>query len=162
MKVEKLMKTDVATCRASATGSDAAKIMWEHDCGIVPIVDESAHVLGMVTDRDLCMASYLQGKPMHEVSLGSTMSRELWTCRPSDEITDAEKTMREHRIRRLPVTDEDGRLTGILSLGDIALEARAETKSKTKKVDVSYTDVAETLGEISVANPRRQPAVQAS
>ena len=158
MKVEKLMKTDVGACHPDDLSVVAAKIMWERDCGTVPVVDERAQVLGMITDRDLCIASYLEGKPLHNISVEQAMSRELWSCRPGDDISDAENVMREHQVRRLPVTDEEGRLRGILSLSDIALEAATESKTKANKTEVSYTDVAQMLGDISVPHARLHAA----
>lgn len=158
VKVEKLMKADVASCRSHDKGSVAARIMWERDCGVVPVVDEDSRVLGMVTDRDLCMASYFQKKPVHEIPVSRVMSQELWSCRAEDDASDAELKMREHQVRRLPVTDAQGRLRGILSLSDIALEAAREARAKPKKLDVSFADVAATLGDISMPRPRLQKA----
>ncbi|HXV62294.1 MAG TPA: CBS domain-containing protein [Vicinamibacteria bacterium] len=158
MKVEKLMKSDVGVCHPGDPGAIAAKIMWERDCGAVPVVDDRLQVVGMITDRDLCIASYLQGKPLYEISVAGVMSQQLWTCRPDDDISGAEKVMREHQVRRLPVTDEEGLLKGILSLNDIALEAANEAKTKTRKTEVSFTSVAQTLVDISVPHSRRAGA----
>lgn len=152
MKVEKLMTADIGTCRPDDSGSVAAKIMWGRDCGTVPVVDEHTRVVGMVTDRDLCMASYLEGRPLHSIAVRRAMSKELWSCRPEDELSRAEKVMREHRIRRLPVTNREGELRGVLSLSDLSREAARESQARTTKIDVSYTDIGETLGEINVPN----------
>jgi len=150
MKVEKLMHGDVGACHANDKGSLAARIMWERDCGCVPVLDESSYVVGMVTDRDLCMASYTQGKSLQDIRVRTAMSKELWSCRLNDDLSDAERTMREHQVRRLPVIDARGHLKGILSLSDIAREAAREARDRPKQIEVSYTDVAETLGAINV------------
>jgi len=150
MKVEKLMHGDVGACHANDKGSLAARIMWERDCGCVPVLDESSYVVGMVTDRDLCMASYTQGKSLQDIRVRTAMSKELWSCRLNDDLSDAERTMREHQVRRLPVIDARGDLKGILSLSDIAREAAREARDRPKQIEVSYTDVAETLGAINV------------
>lgn len=150
MKVEKLMHGDVGACHANDKGSLAARIMWERDCGCVPVLDESSYVVGMVTDRDLCMASYTQGKSLQDIRVRTAMSKELWSCRLDDDLSDAERTMREHQVRRLPVIDARGHLKGILSLSDIAREAAREARDRPKQIEVSYTDVAETLGAINV------------
>jgi len=150
MKVEKLMHGDVGACHANDKGSLAARIMWERDCGCVPVLDESSYVVGMVTDRDLCMASYTQGKSLQDIRVRTAMSKELWSCRLDDDLSDAERTMREHQVRRLPVIDARGDLKGILSLSDIAREAAREARDRPKQIEVSYTDVAETLGAINV------------
>jgi len=150
MKIEKLMHGDVGACHADDKGSLAAKIMWERDCGCVPVLDESSRVVGMVTDRDLCMASYTQGKSLRDIPVRTAMSKELWSCRPDDDLSDAEQTMKERQVRRLPVVDAKGNLTGILSLADITREAAREARERPKQMDVSYTDVAQTLGAINV------------
>jgi CBS domain-containing protein len=150
MRVEKLMKTDVGTCAPADKASLAAKIMWERDCGAVPVVDERSRVIGMVTDRDLCIASYMQGDPLGYIPVQSAMSRELWSCRADDDLSKAEQVMREHQVRRLPVIDAEGHLIGMLSLSDIAREATKEARGKRKKIEVSYADVGQTLGEINV------------
>lgn len=158
MKVEKLMMTAVRTCHPDDLASVAAQRMWEGDCGTVPVVDDASRVVGMITDRDLCMASYLEGKPLHDIAVNRAMSQEVWACRPEDDLSTAEKVMRKHRVRRLPVTDGEGLLRGILSLSDLSREAMKEVRDKPKKVDVSYTDVAETLGDIIVTNTVTRPA----
>jgi CBS domain-containing protein len=157
MKVERLMKTDVNACRPDDTGNCAARIMWERDCGFVPIVDENERVVAVVTDRDLCMAAYTQGKPLQQIPLHSVMSKEIYSCRPDDDLSQAESVMRKRQVRRLPVADAEGRLKGILSLSDITREAAKEAKSHPKKVEVSYSEVAETLADINI--PRRQPTL---
>lgn len=120
MQVEELMNREVSTCRRDHTLDCTARIMWEQDCGIVPIVDDLRRVVGVITDRDVCMAAYTQGRPIQEIPAWSVMSRHLQTCHANDSIEQAEQIMREHRVRRLPVTDAGGRLLGVLSLSDIA------------------------------------------
>ena len=159
MKVERLMKTDVNACRPDDTGNCAARIMWERDCGFVPIVDENERVLAVVTDRDLCMAAYTQGKPLQEISLHSVMSKEIFSCRPDEDLSQAEILMRKRQVRRLPVTDAEGRLKGILSLSDITREAAKEAKSHPRKVEVSYSEVAETLADINIPRTGRQASL---
>lgn len=147
MDVGQLMVREVATCRLPDTLNTAARIMWEHDCGCVPVVDDDARVVGMLTDRDLCMAAYTQGRPLDAIPVASVMSKDVHTCKADDPIAFAEGIMRAHRVRRLPVTDADGRLIGILSLSDIAQQAVRERTRKTKKA-VSPAEVADILGAI--------------
>jgi len=75
--------------------------MWETDCGAVPITDESGHVAGTVTDRDICMAAYFQGIPLSEIRVADIMTRRPCTCTEDDNLIDAEQMMRDHQIRRL-------------------------------------------------------------
>ena len=162
MKVESLMMQGVASCRAEEAGSQAARMMWERDCGTIPVIDEDSRVVAMVTDRDLCMASYLEGKALQDIPVRRAMSKELWSCRRNDDLSDAERAMRQHQVRRLPVVDPEGRLEGILSLSDLVREASGQAPSKSKKVGVSYAEVAETLSDIVVAHDASRAVVKAS
>lgn len=149
MKVEDLMTTEVGSCRPYDAASEAAKVMWEQDCGAVPVVDQDGRVVAVLTDRDICMASFTQGRSLADIRVSSAMSRSLWSCRADEDVKDAEKRMRTHRVRRLPVVDAEGRLIGILSLSDLAREAMSAKRSRAKKKDVVVADVGETLGAIS-------------
>jgi CBS domain-containing protein len=120
MKVEDLMTTDVGACRPFDSVDRSARIMWERDCGAVPVVDQEGRVVAMLTDRDICMAALTQGRPLEEIHVSSAMSRRLWSCRPQDDVKEAEKVMRTHQVRRLPVIDADGKLVGVLSISDLA------------------------------------------
>jgi len=150
MKVEQLMTRNVETCRSDDRLSRAAQIMWEHDCGVVPVVaggNGTARVVGMLTDRDICMAAYTQGRSLNDIPVASTMSRHLCSCRPSDAIGVALKVMETNQLRRLPVVDQDDRLVGLLSIADVAGEARHEHGTKTAQV--TDATVGETLEAIS-------------
>lgn len=141
------MTPGVGSCRPFDTADRGAKTMWERDCGAVPVVDQEGRVVAMVTDRDLCMAALTQGRPLAEIHVSSAMSRRLWSCRPQDDVKDAEKLMRAHQVRRLPVVDAEGKLVGILSISDLARVA-VSTKGAKKKA-VAPSDVGQTLGAIS-------------
>jgi CBS domain-containing protein len=149
MKVEDLMTTEVGSCRAYDAADQAAKIMWEQDCGAVPVVDQDGRVVAVLTDRDVCIAAFTQGRALSDIRVSSAMSRRLWSCRPDDDVKDAEKAMRTNQVRRLPVVDVEGRLIGILSLSDLARQAMSAKRSRSKKKEVAVSDVGETLGAIS-------------
>ncbi len=85
MKIEQLMTKEVRTCPPESGLNEAARIMWEHDCGCVPIVaaDRSGRLAGILTDRDVCMAAYTQGKPLAEIRASEVMSDEVVTCQPT-------------------------------------------------------------------------------
>ena len=150
MKVQELMRSDVKTCRREDTLERAAQIMWENDCGCIPVVDQELRAVGIITDRDACMGAYTQGRPLWDVPVSTAMSRQVWFCRPEDTISAAEKILQEKRIRRLPVVDAGGRLVGVLSLNDIACEAARERTQKRK--DVSDSEIGEVLS--SICEPR--------
>jgi CBS domain-containing protein len=120
MTVKELMTSMPSACRIGETVNEAARIMWERDCGAVPVLDAAGHVAGIVTDRDICMAAYFHGVPLAAIPVADVMSRELCTCQAHDELRSAERLMRDHQVHRLPVVDDRGSLVGILSLSDLA------------------------------------------
>ena len=152
MKIESLMTRDVWTCRPDDKLAEAARIMWENDCGCVPVVDAALRVVGMVTDRDLCMAAYTQGQRLEDAVVGNVMSREVSSCRSSDDLRKAESTMRAEKLHRLPVVNESGTLVGLLSINDIACEAAKESSKSDRKV--TFEEVGATLAAIC---EHRQP-----
>ena len=159
MKVEQLMTRTVRTCCPGDPLSAAARIMWEGDCGCAPVVetgDGPAKVVGMITDRDICMAAYTQGRSLSEIQVGSAMAKTVCSCRPTDSLTTAMRVLEQNRIHRLPVLDQDDRLIGLLSLADIAREAEREHARATK--EVADTQVAEVLETISAPRSPREVA----
>ncbi len=154
MKVRDLMTTEVKACSRYDTLNRAAQIMWDNDCGVVPVVDDDFRPVGMITDRDICMAAYTQGVLLAESSVERAMATEAYTCVATDDIGAAEKMMREQQVRRLPVVDGGGRMVGIISLGEIARHADRERASKSRKRQIKDGDVVETLGAISNPNGR--------
>lgn len=120
MQVKDVMTYSPGTCGVRDSANDAARIMWDRDCGAVPVVDQAGHVVGIVTDRDICMAAYFQGTPLSAIPLTEIMSREVCTCDQHEDVAEAERLMRAHQVRRLPVTVNGGTLAGIVSLGDVA------------------------------------------
>lgn len=120
IRVDQLMTLPVLTCRASQSLEAAAALMWDHDCGAVPVVDDAGRLVGMITDRDACMGAYTQGKRLGEIPIESVMSRRVVACRADDPVGFAEELMQTHQVRRIPVIDADDRPIGLLSLNDLA------------------------------------------
>jgi CBS domain-containing protein len=158
MTIEPLMSRDVQHCRPDQTLGFAAARMWEHDCGCLPVCaddgDGHPRVIGMLTDRDICMAALFRGKPLHELKVADAMSRDLSVAKVDDRPEDVELLMREQRIRRVPVTDADGVLVGIVSLADLALTAR-RAASRRREAGVSERDVGHTLA--AICEPGQRP-----
>ncbi|MDQ4122917.1 MAG: CBS domain-containing protein [Acidobacteriota bacterium] len=120
MKVRDVMTTEVGYCLADAPVTQAAEIMWQRDCGVVPVVDENQRVIGMITDRDICFAAVTKNRVPSEIKISEVISQnEVQTCAPGDAIEIALKTLKRHQLRRLPVVNKDGVLVGILSLADL-------------------------------------------
>jgi len=146
MKVKKLMREQVASCSLDSPITEAARIMWENDCGFVPVVEEEGRLAGLVTDRDIAMAGLMTGLPLGLVRVREVMTDEIASCDPDAEITEAHAIMRENQVRRLPVLDEGSRLLGVLSLSDLVNEAfSGRSKAQQKR----QRDSAKTLAEIS-------------
>ncbi len=143
MRVKDLMSTNLATCRPDDPLATAAQLMWERDCGVVPVTDGAGRLLGVVTDRDACMAAYTQGRTLHAIPVEVAMARRVVTLHEDDPLPRAHELMRTHRLRRLPVVDAAHHVVGLLSLKDLALEATA------KKAGNDRQEVARTLAEIS-------------
>lgn len=124
MKVESLMHREVFACTPDEPMSSAARIMWEHDCGIVPVVEgKERRLVGVVTDRDLCMACLTRDERLSAMKVRSAMSPRVESCRLGDSLKTVHERMRQQQVRRIPVTDAEGRLVGIVSLNDLALRA---------------------------------------
>ena len=130
MQVRDLMTPLPSACTLQDTTNEAARIMWERDCGAVPVVDDQGRVVGMITDRDICIAAYFQGEPLSQIRVADVMSRELSTVGPEDDVTRAEHVMREHQVRRLPVVAGGQLLVGILSVGDLAQRVPRESGTR--------------------------------
>jgi len=119
MKVLDVMTTNVTSIPSDASLADAARLMWDCDCGALPVLDASEAVIGMITDRDICMASWSKDRAPSALRVTDAMSRELAAAAPDDSLSYAEGLMRSKQIRRIPVVDANHRLLGILSLADI-------------------------------------------
>jgi len=124
MKVKELMTTDVKRCSPETNLAAAAKIMWEGDCGAVPVIDERDRVIGVITDRDICIAAATRPRREGEIPVKEVISKPPYTCAPGDDARSALETMKRHRVRRLPVVEHGGRLAGIVSIHDIAVQSR--------------------------------------
>ncbi len=146
MKVEEIMTREVQCCGPGTNLAAAAKMMWDSDCGILPILNPEGKVLGVVTDRDICMSATTKNKPPSEITVWESITPRAYTCRVTDDIHTAMDIMRRQQVRRLPVVDEDGVLQGIISMNDLILHA-GETKG-TAHPDLSIIEVMRTLKAI--------------
>jgi len=121
--VRAIMTEGLRCCRPEDTLNYAAQIMWDSDCGAVGVTNPEGRLCGIITDRDICMAGYLRGQPLANVRVQDVMTREVHTCSERDSIERAATLMGNAEVRRLPVTDQEGRAVGIVSLADIARNA---------------------------------------
>lgn len=121
--VRDLMTAEPRTCRSHDSGEHCARLMWEHACGAIVVLDDGGTPVSMITDRDLCMAAWTQGKKLAEIVVGSAMSERLLTTRQGETVASAEAKMRRYGVRRLVVLDARGGLVGVLSFDDVARRA---------------------------------------
>jgi len=152
-----LMTPRVICIRATDSLAAAAQVMWQHDCGIVPVLGEDGvKVVGVVTDRDICMASWSRNVAPSAIVASDAMSTDLAYCSPNDSIADAEVLMRSHQIRRLPVLNSRAELVGILSIADITRAADLAALSQSP-LEVPPEHVIATLATIGT-RPLPAPA----
>jgi len=161
MKVQELMTKDVKTCGRGSNLAEAAELMWDADCGALPVVDDAGKVVGVVSDRDICFAVATKGRLASEILVGEVASgRPLYTCAPEDDVRDALSTMQWHQVRRIPVVNSEGKIAGILSLSDIILAAGIEAHDPTK--GVSDCDALATMKAICEQRRAAQNTAAAS
>ena len=123
MRVQELMSTHVQACDANADLAKVAKMMWDGDCGIVPVTDGNRNVIGVVTDRDICIAAATRATAPAAIRARDVMSQEVFTCDQRDDVRQVLATLKDRRVRRLPVVDAEARLVGIISLNDLVRAA---------------------------------------
>jgi CBS domain-containing protein len=146
MNVSDLMTSDVKSCAVNDDLRRAAQIMWENDCGAVPVVDGDGRVVGVITDRDICMAAYTQGQPLSQIPVSNAMATHVHGIHENDSLDAVEALMRRVRVRRVPVLDGDGHLKGILSMNDLTRHAH---HSAGRKADgLSAGSIVQTMAAI--------------
>ena len=123
MRAQDLMTSPVLVCHVNDPLSVAAARMWEADIGVLPVVNDDGKVTGMITDRDICMASYTQGRALHDMLVNSAMAKHVVSARPETSLGEVEQLMAKHQVRRVPIVDEAGKPVGIVSMNDIAIES---------------------------------------
>lgn len=143
MKVREIMTAPVHACQADTDLGKVAGIMWDHDCGIVPVVDPSGTVIGLVTDRDICIAAATRGLPPERISAAQAMGHPIRACLPDDSVQSALATMKEFKVRRLPVVDSNGVLRGIVSMNDIARAADRRPGIPAKEIVSALAQICE-------------------
>lgn len=134
-----IMNPHPITCREHDSLNAAAQRLWEHDIGALPVVDDGGRAVGMITDRDIAMAAYTQGRTLDRIAVRTAMSRQLWSVRPQATLSDVERLMQQHQVRRIAVVDDDNRPVGMISLNDLALRAGASRSAPVGQDELSQT-----------------------
>ena len=143
MKIQEIMTRQVEACKPKTDLAAVSMTMWRRDCGIVPVIDDTRRVLGVVTDRDICMALATRHRRAEELTAQDVMGDRFYSVGPDDEVRVALETMRTRRVRRLPVVDVERRLQGIVSINDLVLHAHPSGARATP--GISANDVLTTF-----------------
>lgn len=136
------MTRSVGVCREDDSLAQAVEIMWQKDCGIVPVINKKSKVVGTITDRDIAVSVFLQNKPASEITASSIINGKVITCSSKDKVEKVLKTMKKHQIKRLPVTGKDDKLKGMISITDILLAS-----NKDKSLRKSVVKTLEAIGK---------------
>lgn len=162
MRVKDVMQASVASCHVDTNLQAVALLMWNHDCGAIPVVDTAGKPIGVVTDRDIAMGASLNNRPLWEMRAGDIIgARPLFSCTEENELQDALAMMREQKVRRLPVSDASEQLTGMLSLSDLIQVAQKNpSRSKTAK-KLSFDQLVETLKSVTAPYTQKPQSTQA-
>jgi CBS domain-containing protein len=153
MKVADVMTKSPAYCSPQTNLAAAVEILWDHNCGVLPIVDSQEKVVGVVTDRDLCVALGTRNRLPGEIAVKEVASGKVFGCKPDDDLRRVLVTMAEAKVRRLPVIDAAGKLQGILSMDDVVLQT--ETGNIKRDTELSAEDIVNTLKSVYAPQCRR-------
>lgn len=146
MKVKEVMTGSPNVCDLNESLAEAAKVMWDADCGVLPVLKDGQEVVGLITDRDICMALAMRDSSPTTISAEEVITGDVYSVAPEDDVKKALALMQKHQVRRLPVINPEGKLEGLLSLNDIVLKAK-ETKNG-KAPELGYKDVVNTFKAI--------------
>jgi CBS domain-containing protein len=123
MIVSELMTAKVCCCQITDSLEHVAQLMWEADVGALPVLADFGRPVAMVTDRDVCMAAYLTGRPLRDIPVITAASKHIFHVRPGDSIESVYAVMKMRRVRRLPVVGIGEHLDGIITVMDIVRHA---------------------------------------
>jgi len=145
MRVKNMMTKDPKFCVPADTAQHAAGLMRDEHAGIVPVVEsaQSLRIVGVVTDRDLCMNVVAEGRDPRAVPVEECMTAKVVTCTSNDSVDRVTELMRENQIRRVPVVNEQHELLGIVALADVVERATpkvTQTHETLKKVSAPTED----------------------
>jgi CBS domain-containing protein len=129
LTVGRIMTRDVRSCRPENTLAAAAIAMCEADCRFLPVVDEAGHLIGVVTDGEICLVGSTSDRRLSDMLVRDAMSGVPATCRAGDNVLDALRIVRERRIWHVSVVSAEGQLEGVLSLIDLVLCAEEQSSS---------------------------------
>lgn len=145
MHIKDIMSKKTCSCQLDTTLDKIAILMWENDCGSVPIVDSKNRPIGMITDRDIAIGAALKIKPLWQITADEVNNdRPIFTCKLEDNVHEVQAIMQQEKVRRIPVVNNHSELCGIISISDII------TLSEQKRTaDIPYQDTMTTLKAVA-------------
>jgi CBS domain-containing protein len=146
MRVADVMMRTPASCAADTNLAAAVEILWNRNCGMLPIVTPEGKVSGVVTDRDICIALGTRDRRAAEITVGEVQPQKLFTCHVDDDIHTALTILASAKVRRLPVVDREGKLQGVLSLDDVVLHTI--TSAAGRVPELSNSEVVDYLKRV--------------
>jgi CBS domain-containing protein len=152
-KIKEIMVDEPRHCEKSQSVQSVVTEMSKSNIGSLPVVDKNKKVIGVITDRDICVGLSNTNKPLTELKVHEVMSTQAHTCTPEDDASTALKIMRTKKVGRLPVVDKDGRLKGIVSLNGI-VRHHHENNEKVEEQYPGEENVMNTLHAIADRNHR--------
>lgn len=146
MNVNEVMCSDVTSCGPDTSLDQVARLMWDNDCGAVPVVNKKNMPIGIVTDRDIAMAALHKHAPLWEMTVDQIIQgQHLCCCHQEDNVEGCLTKMEQNGVRRILVTNADGTLSGIVSMGDIV----AATTARKSKNSLGISNVLAMLKQVS-------------
>ena len=118
MKIKDLMTQPARACTLDTDLTTVAGLMWTNNCGSIPVLDREEKVVGMITDRDICMATAMNHRNPDRLRVADVNRTRVYSVSPEDKDTEALETMKKYHVHRLPVVDPEGRLQGVVSITD--------------------------------------------
>jgi CBS domain-containing protein len=138
MKIRDIMTAQPRACSPGTNLAEAAALMLDGDCGFLPVVDEAGRLVGVVTDRDMYIALATRNRLPGDITVGEVARTPVHRCGPDDDVRAALATMKQHRVRRLPVEGFGGTVAGIVSMDDILLTAGPRKAVRSDEVVEAY------------------------
>jgi CBS domain-containing protein len=154
MKVKEVMTQSAVCCGPETNVGRAVELMWNRNVGMLPVVDNDGKLIGVLTDRDICIAMGTRNRLPGELPVGEIAIREVFSCKPNEDIHEALYEMGNHQVRRLPVVNDQGVPQGVLSMDDLIVHS--ELGKLRGACDLSSEEVAATMKKVYGL---RQPVV---
>jgi len=133
MQAKDIMSTNVTSCLPGTSLEQVARMMLDHDCGAIPVVDDAHEPIGVITDRDIVCRAVAEGKNPLDLLVVDCMTNEVDTVMPDTHLDECCEIMERAQVRRLIVIDDEGKCCGVISQADIALKTNEHCTAEVLK-----------------------------